>query len=566
MKKKRISALILALLLLAGLLAGCGKDGEEDAPVEVDAALVGDFITLDPAYCTTTAEKSVIMHLYENLMIATVDISGAPAVLPGTAARYSETVNYDGTVTYVFSIRDDACWSDGTPLTAEDFVFAWRRLADPKTDSPNADLLRMVQGYEEAREKGKMEMLAVSVTEEGNFQVILTGNCPWFLSDVCTAAETMPIRQDVLEKQAEATAEGETLSWMGQAELLTGNGAYILENWNGSYLKLKQNSRYYNAESLGPDLLGFRVDITAENAEKLFENGSTDFVSCLSDATAAETLAALQSADETATAAPLGRVHCVLFNNSIGAFEDYQLRQALTYATDRNLTAAFCGADAVAATALVPYGVASNAGEGEDFRALNGEVFSLNAQDYEKNLADAQKALEAAGYAGGEGFAALEMIYPEGDEVAEKVTRSLCVQWKTALGITVTPVAKSRSDYKAALSSGTYDIAYGLFAAEYNDPMALLHRWVSTEKENVIYYINTAYDVLCRVIDASGDSSARAAYLCDLERLLLEDFALIPIAFDGYLHGVREDLTGVSEADFGVFAFHKAAFVTGEVK
>ena len=565
MKKKRISALMLALLLLLSLLSGCGKE-EETAEVAVDAALVGDFATLDPAYCTTTAEKSVILHLYENLMTVSTNASGAATVVPGAAERYSETVNYDGSITYVFTIREDACWSDGTALTAQDFVFAWRRLADPKTASPNASLLRMVQGYEDARRSGKMEELAVSVTEEGHLQVILSGNCPWFLADICAAAETVPLREDMLAKQAEATAEGEKLSWVAQAELLVGNGAYIPENFNNSYIVLRKNNRYHDAESLGPDMLTFRVSITEADAERLFENGTTDFISRLGDATVTETLAALQKADDTARSASLGEVHCVFFNNSIGTFENAQLRQALSCALDRASIAALCGADAVGASGLVPYGVATNAGGEEDFRALNGDVFSLSEEEYEKNCADAKAALESAGYAGGENFPTLEMIYPEENTVAGNVTKNICNQWKSVLGITVIPKAMSRSDYEAALSQGTYDVAYGFLTASYNDPMALLHRWVSEDKGNVIYYINTAYDVLCRVIDASGDNSARAAYLCDLERLLLEDFALVPLAFEGYLHGVGEDLTGVSEVDFGVFSFHKAGFVTEEVK
>lgn len=585
MKKKRISALLLALLLLMSLLTACGKE-EEAAAVEMDAALVGDFATLDPAYCTTAAEKSVILHLYENLMTATVDRAGVETVLPGVAESYTETVNYDGTVTYVFSIRDDARWSDGVTLTAKDFVLAWRRLADPLTASPHADLLRMVQGYEEAREEGDMEKLAVSVTEDGELQVILAGSCPWFLTGVCTAAETMPIRADIVENQQKAALaaaeealllakeQGDTeaelevlpLDWKEQAATLVGNGAYLPQNWNDGYMVAERNSRYHDAESLGPDLLTFRLGLTAEDATALFENGKTDFVSCLSEEKTAQTLAALQSEDETAMADPLGQTHCILFNNSIGAFENVQLRQALTCSIDHQAAAAFFGADAVAAGGLVPYGISTNSGAEEDFRTLNGDVFTLSAEEYEKNCAAAKLVLETAGYADGEGFPALEMIYPEENEAAGALAAALCSQWKTVLNITVDPVAMRESDYETALSLGAYDLAYGFFSADYDDPMAFLHRWISSERENVIYYLNTAYDVLSMVIDASGDNTARAAYLCDLERLLLEDFALVPIAFEGYLHGAREDLTGVREMPFGVFAFHKAAFVVEEEK
>jgi len=584
MKKKRISALALALLLLVSLLTACGKEEEEAASVEVDAALVGEFATLDPAYCTTAAEKSVILHLYENLMTVTVDRTGAEAVLPGVAESYTETVNYDGTVTYLFTIRDNARWSDGVVLTANDFVYAWRRLVDPITASPNADLLRMVQGYEEAREDGDMEKLAVSVTEEGQLQVILAGNCPWFISDICTAAETVPVRTDIVDNQAKAALaaaeealllareQGDTdaelevlpLEWTQQAATLIANGAYIPQNWNNGYLVTEKNTRYHAKDDLGPDILTFRLELSAEDATALFENGKTDFVSCLSEEMTAQTLAALQSEDETAKAAPLGQTHCVLFNNSIGAFENGQLRQALTFAVDHAPITALCGADGVAAGGLVPYGISTNSDAEGDFRTVNGDIFNLSAEEYSKNCAAAQLALEAAGYPQGENFPALEMIYPQEDALAADMVFELCRQWKEVLGITVAAEGMSRSDYETALALGAYDLAYGFFTAEYNDPMAFLHRWTSDVRENVIYYINTAYDVLTMVIDASGDNNARTAYLCDLERLLLEDFAIIPLCFEGYLHGAREDLTGVSGRGFGVFTFHKAAFVAPE--
>jgi oligopeptide transport system substrate-binding protein len=152
---KKITAMLLALLMVVGLTA-CGAQ-EEVFAVCVD--LPEELATLDPAMVTNDAERTVVSHLYENLMKLTHLGEGQVGLANGLAANYECVNNLDGTQTYTFSLRPGITWSDGEPVKAEDFVYAWQRLADPKTESPNAEVLEMVAGYAEARKKGDMSLL-----------------------------------------------------------------------------------------------------------------------------------------------------------------------------------------------------------------------------------------------------------------------------------------------------------------------------------------------------------------------------------------------------------------------
>ena len=133
--KTQVIALCLALLTLLTVLAGCGQNTRS---MVLRVGLVGQSTVPDPAMVTTDSEKIVVSHLYENLMKLTPDGEGGTQVTGGQARSYHCQDELDGTQTYTFTLRGDLTWSDGQPVTARDFVYAWQRLADPDTKSPNA--------------------------------------------------------------------------------------------------------------------------------------------------------------------------------------------------------------------------------------------------------------------------------------------------------------------------------------------------------------------------------------------------------------------------------------------
>ena len=189
--KRRIrwTALVLAVCLLA--LTGCAQQRDT---MTLRVCLDSAPTTLDPAMAATDAERTVVSHLFENLMKLSRGENGSIQAAPAVAKSYAVEDNLDGTEAYTFTLRQKARWADGKAVTAHDFVYAWQRLADPATGSPHAALLDMVAGYSQAREKQDGSLLQASAPDDFTFVVQLSYKCAYFLTDVCAASATMPVR------------------------------------------------------------------------------------------------------------------------------------------------------------------------------------------------------------------------------------------------------------------------------------------------------------------------------------------------------------------------------------
>lgn len=249
---KRGAAMLLCLCMMAALLAGCGRgrSGESTASV----VMTGSVSTVDPAYAATPAERTLVLHLFDNLYRWT-----AEGAVPAAAHTYDCTDNEDGTQTYTFHLRRDGKWSDGSDVTAEDFVYAWRRLVSPETDSPEAEILSMVAGYEDAH-AGDPEALGVYAEDEHTFVVTLSTMCPYFVDAVCTAAATMPVQQKAVEG-----GEG----WSASRTWFVGNGPYRRTgDWSDSlFATLVKQEDHYNARQVRADRIEIRFKSAAEAAK-----------------------------------------------------------------------------------------------------------------------------------------------------------------------------------------------------------------------------------------------------------------------------------------------------------
>ena len=265
---KRITALALCALMLLGLLSGCGEKKQGDEKFVLNASVCNVIDSLDPAMNTDTDADSVFYALYENLMRESDDGSGEVTLTNGMAKEYAEETNYDGSVTYRFTLRSTARWSDGEKVTADDFVYAWQRLADPATDSPNHALMSVVAGYDEVRETGDKTKLQVSAKDESTFVVTLSAPCAYFIEGICTAVATMPLRRDLTENGGGFDTPD-----------LVSNGAYHVSAWTkSSELPAARNDEYYEARLVGPDELNFIFTANADEAWQLYEAGEIDYI------------------------------------------------------------------------------------------------------------------------------------------------------------------------------------------------------------------------------------------------------------------------------------------------
>lgn len=526
---KKLSALLLVLALSLTALTGCGEDAVEEEPFILRANVCAALTTLDPAMNTDDGAESIFCALYENLMRMSDDGSGSAVLTNGIAREYTEELNYDGTVTYRFTLRSSARWSDGSRVTADDFVYAWQRLVDPSTDSPNHAILSMVAGYDEVRGGGNISLLQVSAKNDSTFCVTLSSPCAYFVESVCTAAATMPMRRDLTSGGAGSVS----------------NGAYCIEQWDeGGSLTLSRNAEYYEAKLVGPDSIVF-IFADAERAWSLYAAGELDYLSALPEGKSAE----LSEQGQLMTAARYATL-CVLYNNQTDLFSDEHIRRAFDLAIDRVSAAAAAGTAARPAGGLVPFGISDAEGTEEDYRTTGGDLCAVDEEEYAARLDEAKSELTFAGYYSTSMFPPVGLLYVANARNTA-VAAALQTMWQDTLGVNIMLYGVTQEEYDARVSERDYELALSELTTRCNDAMVFLDCWCSDSDGNVLGYANDTYDVLLGVAKASDNLVARVAFLHDAESMLLESVALSPVSFGGTVSLLRDDLRGVYHDGFG---------------
>jgi len=548
---KRGGALLLTLGLSLTLLAGCGR---KEAGVTFSACVGTDVESLDPIYAEDVSGQTVLVHLYENLMRIAPDGAGGTTVVGGMAKSVDVEENLDGTVTYTFRLHS-AQWSDGKKVTAENFVYAWRRLAHPASYSPYAELLSVVCGYEEARAEANMELLQVTAKNETTLEVVLDGNYDWFLTEVCTSPATMPLRKDIVQQLKAAAEEKNLLSaaegivstgrWWSDPVSLVTNGPYEVVAYEFGKELVTVASERYHGDLEGPAELTFLFTDTAEKAWSLYEKGDVDIVWPLTE----ERLSEL-SAEEAWNGVPELSTHAVLFNCDL--LQDSLVRQAMTLVIDRHALAEKAGTTAFAAEGLVPPGVPDD--DSKDFRTCKGPLLDNDPETYYDRCGQALQLLGEAGYDRGADLGEMEYLYVEEGNNGS-VARALCTMWQTGLGIAISPRGVTNQELWAALRSGEYSVAGVDLHAVGNDAECFLMQWTTESPDNVVRYANSAYDTLMAIIATAPDGTARLGCLHDAEELLIGDYAIAPLYTGETAWELREPLAGVVRDARGWFSF-----------
>lgn len=538
MKLKRPVAALLAAVLLLGLLTGCHRENG----VSFRVAMGSVPATLDPALAATDEEKTVVSHLFENLMKLQSDGNGGTTAVNGVARSYQCDTTAEGQETYTFKLRSSAAWSDGTKVTAQDFVYAWKRLVDPLTGSKNARILDMVAGYSAAR-TGE-DALQVSAPDDETFVVVLSGRCPYFIDSVCTAAATLPV-------QSAAAAQE---NWSMSPDTLVTNGPYTVASWENDTMLLQQTDGYYDARRLGPESISFRFTADAKTANSLFEKGDADFVLGLTDEAVAKKMDSWMPDYYPETSV-------VLLNQLSDLTSNENVRRAMGLVIDRNAIAELLGSRThLAAEGLVTWGIRSTTGG--QFRDF-GSAVDNDSENYEKNCQTAQELMEEAGYTATKlkSLTPVIMLY-ESDGTADSLALLLQKTWKEKLGLSVTLKGVSSEEITQALERGEYTLAALRVTSDRNDATGFLNRWRMGEEDNYANFTSSAYDMLLRVAAVSASQEARDAYLEDAERLLIEKGNVIPMYCSTRSWSLSESFTGVFGDGLGRYFFtgvHKAS-------
>lgn len=538
---KRLVSLLLALCMALALCA-CGESEPEHMTVR--AALAAAPRTLDPAMAVTESEKTVAAQLFENLMKTTA----TGGVTTGQASGYTYVDNMDGTETYTFTLRGDIYWSDGKKVTAHDFAYAWQRLVDAETGSPHASILNMVAGYADAV-SGDPAALQAWAQDERTFVVVIEGHCSYFLSVVCTAVSTMPVRADVTQAEETDTAApaeeeaAQKADWSMSSDTLLTNGPYAVTAMDANGLKASVMSRYYDARRMGPDHLEFAYAAGSGEAMALYDSDQADFV--------------LDAGDAEGAVEASGTAVSVVLVNQMATSLSESLRQAMSMVIDRNELAKLAGGDTEqcrAANGLIPDGITTS--QGQSFRQANGAAIDNDPEKYQQRCEQAVELLRGGGYTPTtlEHMNTVTLLY-ENAGANTQIAQALQTMWREKLNVRVTLRAMTRDELMTALQNGEFTLALTSVDGDRNTALGYLNRFRSGQTENYGQFYSNAYDMLIRTAANSSSDEARDAYLADAETMLLESGYVMPLYHRVYTWLLRPTLTGLYTDGMGVYSF-----------
>jgi oligopeptide transport system substrate-binding protein len=491
--------LVLGLLAAFGViaLAACGDDDDGVSGWEVFRVNLGsDPTTLDPAKAVDGADLAVIDALFRGPFRFDSNLDLVPDLAAELPTKANGGISPDGTV-YTIRFRDRLEWSDGRPLTGEDFAYALRRALDPRTGADYRSYLSEIRGAAVLDElagklaEGDIEPsdpafdaaiagLGIVVKDARTAEITLSQPSPLFLKDLGLWI-AYPVRRDIIEAHGDRWTD---------PEHIVSSGPFVLKRWQrGDHVLLEPNLRYDS----GRARIAVRLEMIGDPAQALnaYRAGELDQVSIPAplvptvkgDATLAGELV---SVDRLATVR-------VTLANTRAPFNNGKLRQALAWAVDRKalVEVALRGAGK-GATSFIPPGIA-----GHDPNATPGF-----------DAARARTLLAEAGYPQGRGLPPVRLTYANaGDNPA--IATYLKEQWNTVLGVDITLEPVEPAAFGGIIRSGQWQMIFLTWGADYPDPDSFLTpNYRTGGPANLAGYSNPAFDAL---VDRAGEETDRDA-------------------------------------------------------
>ena len=562
--KKRVIALLMAAAMTVGL-AACGSGNAEapaqepaaeapaaedsaEAPVvddvaEAPAASGGNKIlkvqvgpdpeTIDPALNSAVDGGNMLLHAFECLLI--VDQDGKFA--PGQAESWE--TSEDG-LTWTFHLREGLKWSDGTPLTANDFVYSWKRVCDPMVAAPYAEtVLSMVAGYEDAI-GGNLDALQVVAQDDLTLVVTLNAPCSYFGS-LAAFATLSPVQQGTVEANGDA--------WATAPETYVSNGPFYMTEWvPGSHILFSKNPNYWNADAIKLDGIQFAL---IEDSNAAYSSYQTGEVLMIKDVPTEEIPSLEGNADFFVD--PIIGTYYISLNLNRDAFKDAKVRQALSLAIDRDYVAntLMQGTYSPASNFMGPGWIDTDGAPFID--KANGGAPYIDTADFEGNLEKAKALLEEAGYPNGEGFPAIS--YTTNDAGYHKVIAEYLQQAWAELGIDLQVNIVEWSSFTPMRRNGEYDVARNGWVGDYSDPSNMLDLLYSTNGNNDGKFSNSEYDAAMDTSRTTLDAAERSEALHTAEDILMAEAGCVPIAYYNDFWLQSDKITGSWHSPYGYWYF-----------
>jgi len=581
MKMKKLLSVSLAFAMVLGCMAfaGCGGTKSEAGTMTLNVGAYPD--TVDPALNSAVDGATYIVHTFSGLVGYEQDASGKLVLVPECAVELPTGVKTDdGKTAYTFKLREGLKWSDGTALTANDFVYAWNRAADPATAADYGYMFEVIDGYTELMEgTGKLNVTASADGTE--LTVVLPVDVPYF-HELCAFPAYMPVRKDIIEANGDA--------WATKPETYIGNGAYKVTEFTQTQMVLEKNEHFFNADKVVTDKLIFAFNSDDASLLTNFQNGSYLFI----DSVPNDEIKSLQEGeykDEFYVTGQLGTYY-VSFNVNDSALDGFtevekaKIRQALGLMIDRNYIVEEIGqAGQVPAAGFVAMGLTEP--DGQEFIAKNGPnrdgagYYSVADADYQANCDAAVALLAEVAASSGKftmdgnavvGFPTLTYITNDGSG-HEAIAAYLQQVWGN-YGFTIKVEVQEWATFLNTRKEGNYSIARNGWLGDYNDPISFLDMWVSGSGNNDCQFGKgehasyngydgktwaDSYDAIIAEVKTSSDANKRFELMHDAEDILMESGAICPIYYYTDIFMCSDSIDGFFASPLGFKYFMYAS-------
>ena len=560
MNMKRIVALVLAMVMALSL-AACGGSSApaataapaaagDAAPADTAAAASdGDKVlnvmveveveSLDPQVATDGTSFEVIANYTDGLTQMDADGAAVPAIAE------SWDVSEDGTI-YTFHLREDANWSNGEPVTANDFVFAWQRAADPALASEYSYMLSDLGQIKNAAAiiAGEMDKseLGVKAIDDKTLEVTLEVPVSYFLS-LMYFPTFYPVNQAFFEGLADGT-------FGTSPETVLSNGAFVLTSYEPAALSfsLTKNADYYDADKVQLDGLNYQVIKDSQQAYMSYQNGDLDIVMLSGDQVEQV------EGDPELNITGAGYLWYLTLNmHDVPALNNQNMRLALSNAVNRaSIVGDVVKDGSVATYTAVPPQFAAGP-DGSDFSA-DQTMFSDVCSD---DTAKAAAYYEAAKAELGTDTFEFELLVEDQTET-QNVAAVIKDQVEKALpGVTLNIKVEPKKQRVADIQDGNYEVCLTRWGPDYADPMTYLNMWITGCSNNYGLWSNADYDAIiadCTTGAYVTDAEARWSAMYDAEKIVMDQAVIVPLYTKANANMIK---TGVEGIEFHPVALNR---------
>lgn len=508
--KKKVLAALLAAALAVSMLAGCStpktsSSGDSSGEKVFRYSTRTEPTTLDPTKSNCIPDNEIQHAITESLVRNT-----GGEIQPGVAEKWD--VSDDGLV-YTFYLNKDAKWSDGEQIKAQDFVYSWQRLLNPDTAAAYAFIGEYIKNGLSV-EKGKMDPseLGVVAKDDTTLEVTLEHPTAYFLSMIGAQAQFAPLRQDIVEQYG--------TDFAADAEKNVYSGPYVLTSSENQKWVFEPNENYWNADAIKLDRVELNYIQNQETALAMYESGELDYSEIPS--------ASSQNYEGKDEDFLNGNVDFFYFNcgSDNPALQNKNFRLALNYALDRNSYNTLVNNDRFkVSNSLVFSGLTG-------VEKTYGEESNLESYPLDGDEAKAKEYLATALSELGKSQASdITVTITTTDADSSKRQAEVCQEmWKNALGINVEIEQVTYNEMLVRQQSGEYEIGWGGWGSDYDDPYSYLELFKSDSSYNYSRYKNEEVDALLNASQTETDAAKRMELLHQAEQIIVDDGAFLPQA------------------------------------